>query len=216
ELDIPYVFAGALETYGNLTTIIPKKTACLECIFPGVRQDSQLTCEQVGVLPTILNVIGGIQANEAILHITGQKPSLMNKLLFIDLNYGGFEIVTLQRQKSCKVCGVKKDKQNLRVTAGQKKPLSKTITIGQPTLLCGGTILITTELGRQFKKIENWGRTLKTHIPDLLLSDLGMQCTIEGYPVSILRSGNIIIENIKEKQRALSIAQKIEKWSTKN
>lgn len=29
--DIPYIYGGALETYGNVSTIIPRKTACLEC-----------------------------------------------------------------------------------------------------------------------------------------------------------------------------------------
>ncbi|MHA2060057.1 MAG: HesA/MoeB/ThiF family protein [Candidatus Ranarchaeia archaeon] len=215
ELGIPYVFAGALETYGNLTTIIPKKTACLECIFPGVQQDSQLTCEQVGVLPTILGVVGGIQANEAIMYLTGQNPALMNKLLFIDLNYGGFELVNLHRQKTCSVCGGKTSKKPLSKIRKGNKSSSGTVVMNEPTLLCGGTLLITSNLGRQFDKLENWVDLLKPHISDLSVSELGMQGTIEGYPVRILRSGNIIIEKIKKKDRASSIAKKIERWSTK-
>ncbi len=214
ELGIPYVFAGALETYGNMTTIVPGKTGCLECIFPDVDPKHQLTCEQVGVLPTILSVVGGIEANEAILLILGQSPTLMDKLLFIDLNYGGFETVMLHRQEDCPVCGVSVKKKGSTVRKKTNDSASPQLDFGQPTLLCGGTFLITTNLNTRFLNIKSWAATLKDHVRDLKLSDMGIRCTIDGFPVSILQSGNIIIEHVKKTEQALEIAQKIEQWST--
>lgn len=58
--DIPYIYGGALETYGNVSTLIPQKTACLEC-FTGTLSDEGLpTCETVGVLPTILAAVTSV------------------------------------------------------------------------------------------------------------------------------------------------------------
>ena len=41
DLEVPYVFGAAVATTGNLSTIIPKKTPCLECFY-GYLDDNKL------------------------------------------------------------------------------------------------------------------------------------------------------------------------------
>jgi len=57
--NVPYIFAGALGSAGNITTIVPSKTPCLEC-FLGEMDDNQPTCATVGIHPTLLGVIGNL------------------------------------------------------------------------------------------------------------------------------------------------------------
>jgi len=81
KLGVPYVFGAAIMTFGNVSTIIPNKTPCLEC-FQGNLDDNLLpTCAVVGVHPSILNIIASVEVPEATRIILGEKPRLANKIL---------------------------------------------------------------------------------------------------------------------------------------
>src|SRR4026208_622561 len=108
KLNIPLIYAGALGMLGSVCTIIPNKTACLRCIFPALAEDDMPTCSTEGVHPSILYLVGGIQVSEAIKILLGQKPSLVNTLLYIDLNELSFERIKMLRHDECSACG--KDK----------------------------------------------------------------------------------------------------------
>lgn len=101
---IPYVFAGALGATGNLTTILPGKTACLECVYGGVDDAHQPTCEDIGVYPTVLGVVANIQVHEALRILLGLSPRLAGHLLFVDLNSLRFDQFPIARHGDCHVC----------------------------------------------------------------------------------------------------------------
>jgi adenylyltransferase/sulfurtransferase len=101
---IPYAFAGALGATGNLTTIIPGKTACLECIYGGVDDAQQPTCHTIGVYPTLLGVVANIQVHETLRILLGQTPQLAGHLLYIDLNTLRFDHFPIARHENCPAC----------------------------------------------------------------------------------------------------------------
>lgn len=104
--NVPFIYGGALETYGNVSTIIPKKTACLEC-FTGRQSDEGLpTCEMIGVTPPIIATIASIQVSEAIRVLLGRDPLLLNKVLFIDFNSFSFDSFSIAKRENCQACGV--------------------------------------------------------------------------------------------------------------
>lgn len=105
EAGVSYVFGAALEAYGNVSTIIPGKTACLECIFPRMNDEALPSCEAVGVTPSILSVIASIEMQEAVSLILGKEPPLANRLLFCDLRSMEFEAFPLRRRGACRACG---------------------------------------------------------------------------------------------------------------
>lgn len=107
KLGIPYVYGAALTNVGNVSTIIPGKTACLECFQGGIDDASLPTCAVVGVNPSIINIIASIQASEAVKIILGKKPSLAGALLFCDLTNLSFDKITLHKAESCPICGSK-------------------------------------------------------------------------------------------------------------
>src|SRR5574339_987302 len=108
KLNIPLIYAGALGMLGSICTIIPNKTACLRCIFPALAEDDMPTCSTEGVHPSILYLVGGIQVSEVVKIILGEKPTLENKLLYIDLNDLSMEKITVFRQEGCPSCGTKR------------------------------------------------------------------------------------------------------------
>lgn len=102
---VPYIFAGALGATGNLTTILPGKTACLECVYGGVDDAQQPSCETIGIYPTILGVVANIQVHEALQIILGLVPRLAGQILFVDLDSLRFDQLPITRFDDCPVCG---------------------------------------------------------------------------------------------------------------
>jgi molybdopterin-synthase adenylyltransferase len=109
------LFHGAIRGfYGQATTIIPGKTACLRCIFPNPPPKEVFPV--VGVTP---GVIGMIQANEVLKYVLGSGELLANRLLIWDGMQAHAEEIAVVRNPACVSCG----KKNTTATnhAGTKK-----------------------------------------------------------------------------------------------
>ena len=106
--NIPLIYAGALGMLGSVCTILPNNSACLRCIFPALSEDDMPTCSTEGVHPSILYLVAGLQVSEAVKILLNQKPTLVNTLLYIDLNELSFERIRMFRQDECPSCGKEK------------------------------------------------------------------------------------------------------------
>ena len=94
------LFHGAVHGfYGQATTIIPGKTACLRCIFPEAPPPT--IPPVVGVTP---GVIGCIQATEVIKYILGIGGLLENRLLMWDGLKAEMDEVPLEKNPRCEDC----------------------------------------------------------------------------------------------------------------
>jgi len=109
KYDIPFIYAGALGMIGSVCTILPNKSACLRCMFPALAEEDMPTCSTEGVHPSILYLVAGVQVSEAVKIVTGQHPTLVNKLLYIDLNELSFDKIQMFRHVECSSCGPKKE-----------------------------------------------------------------------------------------------------------
>jgi molybdopterin/thiamine biosynthesis adenylyltransferase len=111
KLGIPWIFGAAVSTYGNLSTILPGQTMCLECLMPGLKDEDLPKCAVVGVHPSILGVITSLQVAESVALLTGGEPQLSGRLLFVDLQSMDFHKIEVAQDEECPVCG-----------AGEKSP----------------------------------------------------------------------------------------------
>ena len=105
--NIPYVFGAAIQTLGNVSTIVPGKTLCLECFMGGLKEDDLPKCGVVGVHPSVLGIVTAVQVFEAIRLIVGQEPRLLNKLFYVDLGDMKFHNLKLSVREDCQVCGAR-------------------------------------------------------------------------------------------------------------
>ena len=104
---IPYVFGAAIQTLGNVTTLVPGQTLCLECFMPGLKEDDLPKCGVVGVHPSSLGIVTAIQCAEAVRLLIGQEPCLLNKLFYLDLSGMMFRTLELSPREDCPVCGAR-------------------------------------------------------------------------------------------------------------
>ena len=109
RLKIPYVFGAATASYGNVSTLIPDQTFCLECFMSGLKNEDIPSCAIIGVHPSVVGVVASLQVSEAIRVLIGMQPRLLNKLLYVDLQELEFTILDIPRLDSCKVCGKRPD-----------------------------------------------------------------------------------------------------------
>jgi adenylyltransferase/sulfurtransferase len=98
---VPLIHGAVRGFDGQATTIVPGRTACLECIFPAPPPEESI----IPVVGTTAGVIGLIQANEAIKYITGTGDLLMNQLLVWDGRAATMATLPVERQEECSACG---------------------------------------------------------------------------------------------------------------
>jgi molybdopterin-synthase adenylyltransferase len=98
---IPMIHGGVREMLGEITTIIPGKTPCLECILP--RDLSKK--ETFPIFGATAAMIASLQVLEAIKLLTGTGTLLTERMLFVDAANMEFIMMDLQKKQECKTCG---------------------------------------------------------------------------------------------------------------
>jgi molybdopterin-synthase adenylyltransferase len=79
-----------------------KKIPCLRCFFQEEKvSDELLGCESEGILGTVANIIGTIQANEVLKMILGIGNNLNGLILIIDLLNLNFRKIKINKRKKC-------------------------------------------------------------------------------------------------------------------
>ena len=104
DASIPFVTGGAVGVQGQVFTVLPGST-CYNCIFPGLEDGMIPSCGIEGVHPSILGIIGNIEVSEAVSILTGNTPSLSNKILHVDINTMTFTKTEVMPVPECNACG---------------------------------------------------------------------------------------------------------------
>lgn len=81
----PWIYAAAIGSYAATMNVLPGDTACLSCIFPAPPQGTVETCDTAGILNAAVNLVGSIQAAEALKFLVGAKDRLRRTLLSFDV-----------------------------------------------------------------------------------------------------------------------------------
>ena len=202
RLKVPYIFGSAIVTTGSATTIIPNKTACLECFQPSLKDEEMPKCGTEGVHPSILTTISSVQVSETIRIITGKEPNLANKLFLADIKKLDYDKITIIKQNRCKVCGsnadlsMKKTKRKLIENICGREGKSVHIISPKEDLKINLDYLNKIIERKQFKIIRKGelGTTIKYN---------------EQITISIVSSGVSIIVGASEEKRALEIFSEI-------
>ncbi len=108
--NIPLFHGAICGFYGQATTVIPGKTACLACIFP--KAPPREVFPVVGVTP---GIIGMVQATEVLKYLLNSGDLLTNRLFIWDGMKARAEEICMERDPRCSVCG------SLFENCGEKK-----------------------------------------------------------------------------------------------
>ncbi len=104
--NLPWIYTGAVGSYGVTLNILPGTTACLNCIFPSPPKAALETCETAGILNTVVNVAASYAANEAIKILVGAQDRVRRSLLSFDLWRNEWAEVSANKPRpGCIACG---------------------------------------------------------------------------------------------------------------
>jgi molybdopterin-synthase adenylyltransferase len=101
----PMIDCAMYELTGQLTTILPGRTACLACRVPEV---PATWTRHFPVFGAVSGAVGCLGAMEAIKLITGIGEPLADRLLAFDLRDVRFRTLQLAPRPDCPVCGTTK------------------------------------------------------------------------------------------------------------
>jgi len=98
---IPFVHAGVHGLHGQITTILPGKGPCLQCILPKIPPEE----EKFPVLGAAVGTLGLLEALETIKLVTGLGEPLIGRMLHFDGEAMSFQEIKVERRRTCPVCG---------------------------------------------------------------------------------------------------------------
>jgi molybdopterin/thiamine biosynthesis adenylyltransferase len=202
KLNVPYIFGAAIMTFGNVSTIIPHKTPCLECFQGNLNDDTLPKCAVVGVFPSILSIIASVEVSEAVRVILGKEPNLANKILHCDIGDLKFDEVEISKSENCPVCG--------------SQPSAPPMPLKQKLIaeLCGRegkrVFVITPKKNLELNMDELPPLLANNGFKIKVKADLGMTFG-NGLKktVSILKSGIMIVEGVSNEKEAYDFYSKI-------
>ncbi len=104
-----WIYAAAVASYGVTMAVRPGITACLACLLstdgnPVALED---TCDTVGVLGPIVNLVASLEVAEAVKLLAGCESALHGRLISCDVWSGRFQSVRVERNPGCRVCAVR-------------------------------------------------------------------------------------------------------------
>ena len=102
----PWIYAAAVGSYGLTFAIRPGETACLACLLETPDAGSLLeeTCDTVGVIGPIVNLVASLETAEALKVLSGHTEALHSRLLSCDVWSGKMQSIAVLRDPRCRAC----------------------------------------------------------------------------------------------------------------
>jgi adenylyltransferase/sulfurtransferase len=122
---VPWIYGGAVGSYGLAMPILPNRSACFECIYPEPPQGPQPTCETAGVLNTVTSLVASWQVSLATKILAGRAAEVEPRITMFDAWSGWTRQVAMpERDPDCPACA----RHSCRHLNGEGRP---------PISLCG-------------------------------------------------------------------------------
>src|SRR5947199_10707574 len=194
EANVPFVYGGAIATYGMAFAIRDPETACFRCFNPTAPPPGSLpTCETAGIFNAVSAQVGAIQAGEAIRILVGQAPS--GDLLVIDGWRPEIQRIHLARRPDCAACG-RGEREYLGARRSQVlASLCGSDTISLDPIHSGPIDLY--GLGRRLEALGSARRA-----GGVLLVD------VEGRRLTVFADGRALIRGVKDETEARAVYAK--------
>ena len=203
EKNIPFVTGAAVGVTGQVFTVLPKKTACYNCLFPILDEDAMPTCSIDGVQPSILSIVGGMQVLEAVDVLIGKIPPSSKKFVSIDLeNFQWSDMdISNSKREECSVCG-----------SGKKKEVSRQELILEE--LCGRnmgsrtfSITPTYAVELNVDNVTNIAKDKGFLVENQ--GELGLSLRTNDLSVSFMKSGSAVVVGPKDESEAISLYKEL-------
>jgi len=190
---VPWIYAAAVASYGLTVTIRSGLTPCLACLLEndGSARNLEETCDTVGVLGPIVNLIASWQAAEALKILTGQADALHGRLLSCDVWSGHMQSIRIARNPQCRACV----QRNFIYLEGEAQP---------HITLCGRDSVQIHERGRALD-LAGLALRLRPVVEDVRQNDFLIRFRVAPYEMTVFADGRTILKGSKDPAVARSL-----------
>ncbi len=195
--NIPWIYTGAVSTYGMSQTIIPGQTACLRCLMRDIPPPgTTATCDTAGVVGPLVGAMAGISAAEAIKLIVGQGD-LNRGIIHFDVWYNSFEqFANSGPQPDCPAC-----RQRNFEFLNQEKG-------GQTVSLCGRDAVQIRQPGAGKLSLAQLGDRLSEISDVTACNDYLLRFTVDNYEITLFADARAIIKGTQDESVARGLYAK--------
>lgn len=105
---LPWIWGGVVECVGQVMTILPGETACLQCVYEGPpppAKEQAMKASVRGVLGPAVAMIAAVQSLEVIKILSGQRQAIRRGLWQVDLWGAASQSLAARRDTACSCCG---------------------------------------------------------------------------------------------------------------
>ena len=188
----PWIYAAAVASYGLTMVIRPGQTPCLGCLLESeAARGLEETCDTVGVLGPIVNLIASLEVAEALKFLTGREAALHGRLISCDVWSGHFQSVRVPRNPNCRAC-VQRD---FTYLAGEAQP---------HVTLCGRDSVQIHERSRDLN-LDALRSRLAAAASDLRSNDFLLRFRIPPYEVTVFADGRAVFKGTTDPAVARSL-----------
>ena len=187
----PWIYAAAVGSYGVTMTICPGHTACLACLMEARQQGMDETCDTVGILAPIVNLIASIESAEALKLLSGGAGSQHGKLISHDVWTGHFQAVRVARNPDCAVCVHRR----FSYLEGEAQP---------HVTLCGRDSVQIHERSRTLDLVTLRERLAPT-VAEVRQNEFLLRFRVPPYEVTVFADGRAILKGTKDPAVARSL-----------
>jgi molybdopterin-synthase adenylyltransferase len=191
----PWIYTAAVASYGVTMAIRPGQTACLACLLDSASGSGlEETCDTIGVLGAIVNVVASLEAAEAMKMLSGRFAALHERLLTCDVWTGHFQSIHAERNLECRVC-VRRQFSHL---AGEAQP---------HITMCGRDSVQIHERNRSLD-LKILEERLASTIPDVRQNGFLLRFRVPPYEMTVFSDGRAILKGTKDPAVARSLYAK--------
>lgn len=191
----PWIYAAAVASYGITMTILPGQTACLACLLEssGVAGLEE-TCDTIGVLGPIVNLIASLEAAEAMKLLSGRTSALHGRLISCDVWSGRMQSVQPERNPKCRVCA--------------RHEFSHLSGEAQPHITMCGRDSVQIHERRRTLDLQALQERLSATLPDVRQNGFLIRFQIPPYEMTVFSDGRAILKGTQDPAVARSLYAK--------
>ncbi len=198
---LPWIYGACVSATGLALTIIPGKGSCLKCLFEQAPPaEMSPSCDTVGVLAPVVNIVASLQAVEALKILSGNIEAVNRKLMSVDVwtsRVVALDVSGADAEGDCPCCK-RGEYEYLEGGAGQ-----------QAAVLCGrDAVQINPAKGRKLDLAALAQKLAASAGSAPACNEFMLRTELEGLEVTVFPTGRAIIKGTKDIGRARSVYAK--------
>jgi molybdopterin/thiamine biosynthesis adenylyltransferase len=190
----PWIYAAAVGSYGVTMTIRPGVTACLACMLESgehMPAGVEETCDTIGVLAPIVQLISSLESAEALKLLAGKEDALHSRLISSDVWSGRFQSIQIERSLNCRACG----RREFSYLEGEAQPY---------VTMCGRDSVQIHERSRSLD-LAALGARLESSAEAVRHNEFLLRFRVPPYEMTVFADGRAILKGSKDPSVARSL-----------